>query len=350
VVGRVAFAVPGDLATLTGGYAYDRRMISELEGLGWTVDLVTLGDGFPHPSREQRSTAHERLTAIPAGRAIVIDGLAFGVLPELASQLCRHHPVIALVHHPLALESGLSPAQATDMRVSERAALAVASRIVVTSPTTARLLAAEYGVPDDRIVVACPGTDEAQAAQGSADGVVRLLSIGALVPRKGFDVLIRALATLADLPWQLTIAGDMIRDPATAAQLNGDILRLALGERVTVLGAVPRERLADLYAGADLFVLASRYEGYGMVFSEAIAHGLPVVATTAGAIPETVPVGAGLLVAPEDVDGLATVLRRAIENPDERRRMAMSARTAAHAFPSWRDSAKLFAHALEAAA
>jgi glycosyltransferase involved in cell wall biosynthesis len=168
-----------------------------------------------------------------------------------------------------------------------------------------------------------------------------------VVQRKGFDVLIAALATLPDLPWHLTIAGDRRRDPKVAAQLDADIVCCKLSDRVVVLGAVSPERLAELYAGADLFTLASRFEGYGMAFSEALAHGLPVIGTTAGAIPETVAPGAGILVAPDDAPALAMALRRAIENPDERRRMAVSARVAAQAFPSWQESAKLFARALQ---
>jgi glycosyltransferase involved in cell wall biosynthesis len=267
----------------------------------------------------------------------------------VALQLCPRHPLIALVHHPLALESGLSAAQADEFRASERAALAAARRVVVTSATTARLLVADYGVPADRIVVACPGTDSAPAAHGSNDGIVRLLAVGAMVRRKGFDVLIAALATLPDLPWRLTIAGDRGRDPEAAAQLDADIARYKLSDRIAVLGAVSPERLAELYAGADLFTLASRFEGYGMAFSEALAHGLPVIGTTAGAIPHTVVPGAGILVAPDDAPALAAALRRAIENPAERRRMAAAARMAARALPSWQDSAKLFARALEAA-
>jgi glycosyltransferase involved in cell wall biosynthesis len=349
VVRSVAFAVPGDLATPTGGYAYDRRMITELECLGWKIDLVNLGEGFPRPSQEQRKAAQALLMGIPAGCPIVIDGLAFGVLPEVASQLCPRHPLIALVHHPLALESGLSAAQVDGFRASERAALAATRRVVVTSATTARLLAADYGVPADHIITACPGSDPVPAAHGSNDGIVRLLAIGALVPRKGFDVLIAALAMLSDLPWRLTIAGDRSRDPDAAARLDADILRCKLSDRVAVLGAVSRERIAELYAAADLFTLASRFEGYGMAFSEAIAHGLPVIGTTAGAIPETVSAGAGVLVAPDDVSALSAALRQAIENPHDRRRMAAFARAAAQALPSWQDSAKLFARALEAA-
>ena len=324
MVRRVAFAVPGALATPTGGYAYDRRMITELERLGWKVDIVNLGEGFPRPSQEQRKMAQERLISLAAGCPIVIDGLAYGVLPEVALQLCPRHPLIALVHHPLALESGLSAAQVDEFRASERAALAAARRVVVTSATTAQLLAADYGVPADHIVVACPGNDSAPAARGSDDCIVRLLAVGAVVQRKGFDVLIAALAMLPDLPWHLTIAGDRSRDSKAAAQLDADIVRFNLSDRVGVLGEVSSEHLAELYASADLFALASRFEGYGMAYAEAIAYGLPVIGTTAGAIPDTVPGSAGLLVVPDDTGALA--------------------------LPAWQDSAKILSAVLEAVA
>ena len=144
-----------------------------------------------------------------------------------------------------------------------------------------------------------------RAQAQTSDGVMRLLAVGAVVPRKGYDVLVAALATLTDLPWQLTIAGDRTRDRDTAAQLEADIARHGLGDRIAVLGAVSPQRLAELYADADLFVLASHFEGYGMAYAEAIAHGLPVIGTTAGAIPDTVPQDAGLLVAPDDVAAFA---------------------------------------------
>ena len=356
MVRRFAFAVPGDLATPTGGYAYDRRMIAELEQLGWHIDRVDLGEGFPWPSSETRMSAQAQLLAVPAGRVIVIDGLAFGVLPDVALKLRSRHPLIALVHHPLALESGLSKAQTNMLRESERAALAATRCVVVNSAATARHLIADYAVPADRIVIAPPGSDPAPApapapaASGSHDGIVRLLSVGAVVPRKGFDVLIAALATLTDLPWQLTIAGDRSRDPKTAAQLDADITRFKLDSRVAVLGAVSPGRLAELYASADLFALASRFEGYGMAYAEAIAHGLPVVGTAAGAIPDTVPAGAGVLVAPDDVDAFALALRLVIENRGERLRLATCARAAAGLLPTWQDSAKIFSRALVAVA
>jgi glycosyltransferase involved in cell wall biosynthesis len=349
VVARVAFAVPGDLATPTGGYAYDRRIIAELERLGWRVDVIDLGEGFPHPSAEQRNAAEAKLLAVPAGCPLVIDGLALGVLPEAAARLRAHNPLIALVHHPLALEAGLTAAEADAMRVSERAALAAVARVVVTSEATARVLEADYDVPADHIVVAHPGNDPVPLASGRGDGIVRLVSVGSIVPRKGFDVLTAALATLTDLPWRLSIAGDRTRDLAAAARLDRDIAFYGLGERITMLGAVPDERIAALYAEADLFVLASRFEGYGMALAEAIAHGLPVVSTTAGAIPDTVPSGAGLLVPPDDAMALAAALRRLITDSAERGQLAAAARAAAKRLPMWQESARLFARAIEAA-
>jgi glycosyltransferase involved in cell wall biosynthesis len=354
VVGRFAFAVPGDLATPTGGYAYDRRMIAELGHLGWEIDLLDLGDGFPWPSEATLATARTRLLAVPDGRTILVDGLALGVLPETASELAGRNPLLALVHHPLALEWGLSAAQASALHRRERAALAAAQGVVVTSTATAKLIASDYGVPAERIVVARPGSDPVPPAQNrhsvNRDGVVRLLSVGAVVPRKGFDVLVPALATLSDLSWRLTIAGDLTRDRDCAARLNADIARQALGNRIEVLGALSAQRLAALYTEADMFVLASRFEGYGMAYAEAVAHGLPVIGTNAGAIPDTVPPDAGLLVAPGDIPGLAQALRSVIGDADLRLRLANAARAAAPRLPTWRQSAEIFARAIEALA
>ena len=343
---RLAFAVPGDLATPTGGYRYDGRIIQELGRLGWLVDVLDVGDGFPFPSAEQRANALVMLSAVPVGCPIVLDGLAFGTLPE-AGALQSRTPLIALVHQPLALEVGLDTTQADAFRESERAALAAAARVVVTSESTARTVIADYDVPSERVSVVRPGNDPVPPALGSNDGVVRLLSIGSVVPGKGHDVLVAAVATIVDLPWRLTIAGDRTRNPAAAARLDSDIAAYGLGDRVAVLGAVPPERVIELYLASDVFVLASRFEGYGMALAEAIAHGLPVVSTMAGAIPDTVPAGAGLLVPPDDVAALAQALRRLIGDCAERQRLATNARAAAAQLPTWQDSARLFAGAIE---
>ena len=342
------FAVPGDLATPTGGYAYDRRIIAELGALGWRIQTLSLGEGFPFPTADTCATACARLAALPPQHPIVVDGLAFGALPDAAAALCASHRLLALVHHPLALETGLNESERASLRASERAALAGARHVIACSATTARLLAADYDVPSDRLSVVEPGTDRGAARPRAVAGEVVLLAVGAVVPRKGYDVLVAALARLGNSSWRLVIAGDRGRSPETSRRLEADIAALGLADRVSLLGAVGSDELASLYASCDLFVLPSRFEGYGMAFAEAIAHGVPVVGTTAGAIPQTVPAAVGVLVPPDDVEALATALHRLIDNPAEREGLAAAAR--AVAFPSWRGQAALFARVLEASA
>jgi glycosyltransferase involved in cell wall biosynthesis len=345
VVKSAIFAVPGDLATPTGGYVYDRRIVAELAALAWHIEVLDLGDDFPHAAAGTRAAAAARLAAQPRGRPIVIDGLAFGALPEAAEALHGSHSVVALVHHPLALEAGLSAADAARLHASERTALAAARHVVTTSTATARLLAADYQVPSERLSVVEPGTDRVEVRPRRQDGAVVLLAVGSVIPRKGYDVLVAALARLRHLSWRLVIAGDCGRSPETFRRLQADIADLGLAERVTLLGAVPPDELSSLYAASDLFVLPSRFEGYGMAYAEALAHGLPVIGTTAGAVPQTVPGDAGVLLPPDDVDALAATLQQLVESPDERERLAAGAR--ATAFPSWREQGARFARVLD---
>jgi glycosyltransferase involved in cell wall biosynthesis len=347
VAKRVAFAIPGDLATWTGGYVYDRRIIAELRRLDWDVEIVHLGDGFPTPTTEQIAEASQRLLEDPPDRPVVIDGLAFGVLPEAAVSLHSARPVVALVHHPLASETGLTASMADRLRDSERAALAASRIVIATSDATADLLTHRFDVPRGRLRVVQPGTDRAPHSIGSGGHRLQLLSVGAIVPRKGFDVLVETLTKLTDLSWQLTIVGDRRRDPEAVERLEVLVARHRLEDRVHSTGKVSPECLAMHYARADLFVLASHFEGYGMAYAEAVAHGLPIVGTTGGAIPQTVPSSAGRLVPPGNVDALAKALREVMENETTRRALAAGARAAAAALPSWAECGEKFARVLD---
>lgn len=344
---RLVLAVPGDLSAPTGGYAYDRRMAEELRTFGWQVDVVNPGDEFPAPSEKSIANARRILSSLDAQTPVVIDGLAFGVLDEVALELRDSHRLIALVHHPLALESGLSEQRSAALRASERKALACARHVIVTSPATARVLNSDYDVAADRITVARPGNDPVVMSRGSNGDVVKLLAVGSLVPRKGHDTLIAALASLIDLPWNLTIAGDPSRDPDFAQRIALEIKRAGLAARIRMAGIVSAAELARLYDEADLFVLPSHYEGYGMAFADAIAHGVAVVACDAGAIVDTVPPQAGRLVPPGDTHALTLMLRHLIANPKERDILRAGARDAATSLPSWRASAQSFASAVE---
>jgi glycosyltransferase involved in cell wall biosynthesis len=343
----LCFVIPGDLATLTGGYGYDRRLIAELRRAGWKVAHLPLGPSFPFPNAVDLEAAGESFAALAEESLVLVDGLAFGALPEIAETEAERLRLVALVHHPLAEETGLRVATSDALFHSERRALAMTRGIIATSSTTARRLIERYGVTAERLAVARPGSDPASPPPAGARGqghIVNLLSVGTLTPRKGHDLLIEALARLADLPWTCRIIGSPDRAPATAADLRGRIARHGLQSRIILAGE--RADLLSAYDTADVFVLASRHEGYGMVFAEAMQHGLPVIATTAGAIPEAVPPGAGILVPPDDVAALAAALAQLIGDPALRARYASGARTAALALPSWADTARQVAEAL----
>jgi glycosyltransferase involved in cell wall biosynthesis len=344
---ELSFAIPGDLATRTGGYAYDRRLMCALRARGWHIDHLALGASFPFPRDPDLTAAGRCFADLPAGSLVLADGLAFGAMPEIVEREADRLAFIALVHHPLAAETGLGPADCARLRERERRALAAARGILTTSATTARELSEAYGVAPHRLAVAQPGSDPvapAQRRRGSGDPV-QLLSVATLTHRKGHDLLIEALVPLADLPWLCRIVGSPHRAPETARDLRRRIASHGLESRILLAGEV--DDIGPCYGDSDIFVLASRYEGYGIVFAEALRHGLPVIATRAGAIPEVVLPEAGILVPAEDVPALTLALARLIADPAERARYAAGARAAALSLPSWSDTAQQVEAALQ---
>jgi glycosyltransferase involved in cell wall biosynthesis len=340
---EVVFVFPGDLDTPTGGYRYDRRIIDELRRMGWSVQTLALSDRFPAPDRQALNQARQALAELPDDSLVIIDGLAYGVLDAVATEQAGRLRLIALCHHPLALESGLNEAQRQQLAHSERQALQVARAVIVTSAHTREILIAEFGVPASRVVVALPGTEQIPFAP--CHGVPPcLLTVASLTPRKGHDVLIDALGSLRALPWQARFVGGAHFDPAWAEKLRAQVDRQQLSDRIQFVGAV--DNLRDEYQRADLFVLPSRFEGYGMVFAEALAAGLPVVAARAGAVPQVVPETAGLLVPPDDTLALQTALHNLLTDRELRRQLQAGARQAATCLPSWQVSAQLIARLL----
>lgn len=338
--------VPGDPRTLTGGYLYDRRMAEGLRALGWQVHVVQLPDGFPFPSSEARAHALQQLQQLPDHALVVIDGLALGALPaEVAGQAHRLN-VVALVHHPLELETGLDAAQATFLYESERAALHSARIVVVTSPETAALLPG-YGVAAERIHVVEPGTDlpTLSPAARSVDGP-SLLCVGTITPRKGHELLLEALAPLRALAWRLRCVGSLTRDSATAAAVQLKCHSLGLRSRVEFTGELPDAALRRLMTTSDLFVQASHFEGYGMALAEAIAHGLPVISTATGAAARLVQSDAGALVSPGDGEGLQAALQQALQDPRQLAQWREGARKARLSLRSWAAAAGEMATAL----
>lgn len=351
---HTAFLIPGDLSLPTGGYAYDRAVIRRLPEHGASVMHVALPGSYPNASADDLADTAAIVKSLPEDTLLLIDGLAYGAMPE-AMIRSFNRPIIALCHHPLALENGISPERAVALHASEMAALALAKHVIVTSPLTGKILAGDFGVAAEKITVAEPGTARKARATGSGNATMEILAVGSIVPRKGYAVLVEALAGLKKRSWRLKIAGTA-RGLETVKALSEQIAIAGLSEHIQLLGAVPDKDLDALYEGADLFVMSSLFEGYGMVLAEALQRGLPIVTTTGGAASETVPQGAGLKVPPGDADALRDAIEQALADPDLRKTLSNSAYAAGQKLPDWDDTARIIAttlqrisHALDAA-
>lgn len=341
----ITLAVPGDITRRTGGYIYDRQLVEALRAGGRQVDLLSLPAGFPDPSPAEMAAAVAALTALPPDRPVIVDGLALGAMdPDGVARM--RAPLVALCHHPLGLETGLPPARAAALIACETANLARAAHVLVPSPHTARILTEGFGVAASRLTVALPGFAPPDPVRHPATPPM-ILAVGLIAARKGHDVLIRALVQIADLDWQAVIVGGAV-DAAVAATLETLRQDLGLASRLRLGGEVGADALRDLYRSATVFALATRYEGYGMVFAEALGHGLPIVATAGGAVPDTVPPEAGILVPVDDVDGLARALRTVLTDDSRRAAMSAAARAAAARLPRWSDTAALVGGVLDA--
>lgn len=335
------FAIPGDLATPTGGYEYDRRLIAAAPEAGLDLAPLALPGGFPDPSAREMALA---LAALERPGPILADGLAMGVIDPALWPADLAARLVVLCHHPLGLETGLAEDRARALVALESRVLAAAAAVIVTSDETARTLAATLGVAPGKIAVAPPGLDPAPAAPRRGDPPV-VLGVGTISARKDWPTLVAALARVAGRDWRCVIAGDAARDAEAASTLRALLVETGLEDRVALPGALPRREIDALYARADLFCLPSRYEGFGMVVVEAMARGLPVLAAEAGATPEAAG-GAALLLPPGDVAAWAAALDRLLADPAERDRMAAASLARAARAPGWADAARIVAGVL----
>lgn len=332
-----AFAIPGDINTITGGYIYERLLLEELRVLGHDVRHIQLGASFPNPTPRDMEHAIDCLASLDPARALIVDGLVFGSIDTAGLSRVRA-PIVAMIHHPLAFETGLDAAQRDHLFRTERANLALAAHVLVPSEHTAHTLGRDYAVPRDRITIAQPGSKQPSLPHALSDPPL-ILSVGIQHPRKGHDVLLHALALLTDHPWRAVIVGS-IHDTAHAAELVRLLDHLGLQERVILAGRLAQSEVDALFAEASIFALATHYEGYGMVFDEALAWGLPIVSCSTGAVPQTVPADAGVLVPPGEAVSFADAIDRLLIDPALRLRMGEAAKRAGAALPSWTDTAR----------
>ncbi|NDR55635.1 glycosyltransferase family 4 protein [Aliiruegeria sabulilitoris] len=327
-----AFAIPGDITTLTGGYLYERHLLEHLRAAGHDMQHIVLAESFPDPSAREMEEAVTALAALPSDQPLILDGLVFGAI-DTAGLAQVSAPVIAMIHHPLALESGLSEARREHLYRTERDNLRLAAHVLVPSPHTQSILVDRYEVDPDRITVLRPGVAPAVGRSEPIDPPL-ILSVGILHPRKGHDVLIEALASLRDFDWTAVIVGSAW-DPEHAEVLAQQLAKLDFGGRIRLAGRVTLEELQRLYRAASVFALATRYEGYGIVFDEAMSYGLPAISCDTGAVRETLPASASLLVPPDNAMAFADALQRILEDKELRTRLAAAALQAGKAQPGW---------------
>jgi len=340
------FVVPGNIDSRTGGYIYDRRIIEGLRAQDWSVAVQSLDETFPSPTASAIAQAEQVFAALEAGTLVVVDSLALGAIPAILEQHRSRLRIVALMHLPLAADVGIDGAMAAQFAMAERRALGAASLVIVTGRTTLPMIAG-YDVPSIRVVLIEPGTEPAPLATGSGTTRVELLSVGTLNPGKGYEALLNALAAVASRDWHLSCAGSLTRHPPTVARIRALVHARQLEDHVSLLGELDAGQLEEHYARADVFVLATFRETYGMAVAEALAHGLPVVSTSTGAIPALVGAEAGLLVSPGDVQSLSTALSRVIGDADFRASLAEGARRVRPSLPSWDQAVDKFASALE---
>nr|WP_207944939.1 glycosyltransferase family 4 protein [Actinomadura rubrisoli] len=348
-VDEVCFVVPGDIDDVSapsGGNVYDRRLCQGLAAAGRPVRELAVPGTWPRPGASARTGLGRALAGLPDGAVVLLDGLVACGVPEIVVPHAGRLRLAVLVHLPLADETGLAPETAADLDARERATLHAAGAVVATSPWARRRLIDHHGLPSGRVHAVTPGTDPAPLASGT-DGASRLLCVASVTPRKGHDLLAEALAAVAHLPWTCECAGPLDRDPAHVTRVRRLLGRHRIGDRVHLDGPKTGGRLAASYAAADLLVLPSRAETYGMVVTEALARGVPVLATAVDGVPDTLGRDAGLLVPPGDPAALAAALRRWLVEPDLRSRLRAAARRRRGALGGWDATARGVAAVLD---
>ena len=347
------FVLPADVddaSMPSGGNVYDRRVCLGLAAAGRPVREIAARGSWPRPDADTCAALARSLAAVPDSSVVLLDGLVACGVPEVVVPAADRLNLVVVVHLPLADEVGLAPELAADLDARERRTLHAARAVVATSAWTANRLAEHHGVSPDRVHVISPGTDPAPLAPGT-DGVSRLLCVGSLTPSKGQDVLVEALAAARELPWTCDLVGPWRRDPGFVERLREAIVRRGLDGHVRLTGPRTGAALARSYAAADLVVVPSRVETFGMVVTEALARGIPVLATAAQGLPDTLgraPDGGvpGVLVPPEDAPALAAALRKWFGDKELRPRLAASARHRRGMLATWNESARHLARLL----
>jgi len=327
----------------TGGNVYNRALIAELRTLGIDIRLQTLAGPWPDGDASTHLALARALRATPAS---LVDGIvACASADVVAAAVEAGHVVTIVLHLPLSDELGIEPARRQRYALLESRAVHAASGVLCSSHWAAAELNSRYGRGD--VGIAVPGVTPADVARGSQDfGPPRLLSLATLTPTKDQLTLIRALAQLADLSWTADLVGSDRADPGYAGQVRTEIAAAGLAERIMVPGALVGQPLDQKWQAADLLVLTSRVETYGLVVTEALARGIPAIVSAGTGAVEALQEGAttaetpGTAVPAADPDGLAAVLRSWLTEPVLRHSWRQAALALRDTLPRWQQTAE----------
>jgi Glycosyl transferases group 1 len=311
----------------SGGNSYDRQVSSGLTELGWTVVSHEVPQAWPVSDGAVASTVDRELALIPDDQVVLVDGLVGTAAREALLRNAARLRMAALVHMP-----GPPGGPPGDV-------LRAVRLVIATSQATGRTLAREHDLAPRAVLVAPPGAACAELATGTVTGGA-LLCVAAVTEPKGHDVLFAALAGLVSRTWTCTCVGDLGRDPAFVDRQRGELGDSGIADRVHFTGSLAGADLDRAYAASDVLVLASRHESYGMVVTEALARGLPVIATSVGGVPEALGQAAdgrrpGLLVPPDDHHALGLAIAGWLDDPDRRAEWQDAARNRRQGLGRW---------------
>lgn len=338
---NIHFMAPGEIETLSGGQVYNSHILAGLEALGYNITMHYLGDDFPFPDELTIAKCKAIFKILPQGEPVIIDSLALGSLLPVLMEFYGKNPYIALLHLPFAFNEDIHPNQRDILAQQEKSVLAVTSAIVATSTYTSKIIA-NWLKLSPPVYIIPPGVEVNKRKFYWPPYPKRFICVSNYMPNKGQYILIKALTSLKHLNWQLYCFGHKNINPRYVDSLNSVVEKYSLHDKVFINEALTGNKLEEAYLDSDICVLPSYFETYGMVLTEALAHGIPVIASSGGGIRDTVPISMGLFFKPGDISELQSVIRTILADSWLYQRLCAETATYFKQANTWQQSVKKF--------
>jgi glycosyltransferase involved in cell wall biosynthesis len=341
------FLCPGDINSLTGSHIFTKRFAEGLKKNGHQITIHQLSNDFPFPSDKSLQTVQTILSLIPESDTIIFDNLISSSISALLKECAHRNHLICLFHLPLSIYPGFSVYQREMLAFSESESLGFIHHILAVGPFVEKFLL-QQGIDKKKIILTFPGVEDCPQKKIYQPKPYRLLSVANLIRSKGHVTLVKALSALNNINWILDCYGDLDLDRQYLADLQALIRRNNLQNKIFIHGTISGKALSDAYLSADLFIHPSEFETYGIALTEALAHGIPVIASTGGGTLSTVPASMGKFFKPDDVYGLETILEVVFENTEIYKKLCNEASRYKSQAITWQKSADDFELAMQA--